>query len=183
MHVHSMRHDKDVFRLKFFWWSLWSDFGFSQLKGYSFWMGLLMLVAAFFVRIYVHYAGQYLMLNIIAEFPVYRIGLSPFHLMVKYTNTLLSMQLETLAVLAGVVMNMLTFLVCIVIEALGNQCGMRMAALSHFFCFFGIMTVLDPVCVFYVRVRELDLLERSIMQTTDHEYMIVATYVHGYSLT
>ena len=92
------------------------------------------------------------MLNIIAEFPVYRIGLSPFHVLVKYTNTLLSMQLEILTVLSGVIMNMLVFLVFIVIEGLGNLCGMRLTALSHFFCFFGIMTVLDPVCTrTYVR--------------------------------
>ena len=105
-----------------------------------------MLVAAFFLRIYVHYAGQFLWLNIVAQFPVYTFKLSsPFHLMVKYTNSLLAIQFEVMVVLAGVVMNMLVFLIGIVIESLGNMCRMRITVVSHFICFYGFMSVLDPV--------------------------------------
>lgn len=144
-----MRHDKDIFRIKFLWLALWTDFGFSQLKGYSFWMGALMLVAAFFLRIYVHFGGQYLWL-MASRFPVYEFELTPFHVTVKYTDSLLAMQFEVGVVLAGIILNMLVFLMGIVIESLGNMCNMRISVVSHFICFYGFMSFLDPVLIFVV---------------------------------
>ena len=57
----------------------------------------------------------------------------------------LAMQFEVGVVLAGIILNMLVFLMGIVIESLGNMCNMRISVVSHFICFYGFMSFLDPV--------------------------------------
>merc|ERR1712137_1263105 len=49
-------------------------------------------------------------------------------------------------------MNMTIFILGILIEALGNLCKMRVSALSHFICFYGVMSLLDPVLILLVDI-------------------------------
>jgi hypothetical protein len=143
------RHDVGQLKLRFMWWAVFSDFGMSQTNKPAFWLGLALLLTAFVLRIYVHYFGSYLWLAIF-DFPVYSFEYSPFTVLLKYGDADIGLAYQTGVVAAGPLANMIIFVVFMIIEAIGNCVGISISVWAHFFCFFGIFAVLDPLLVLIV---------------------------------
>mmetsp|Transcript_49201 Transcript_49201/g.73153 ORF Transcript_49201/g.73153 Transcript_49201/m.73153 type:complete len:919 (-) Transcript_49201:155-2911(-) len=144
------RHDAGQLKLRFMWWAIFSDFGMSQVKKPHFWLGLFLLLAAFLLRVYAHYLGGYVALSFL-DVPVYTFTISPFTVLLKYAYEEISMNTQAIYVMAGPGMNLAIFIVFMILEFIANMClGFGAGELSHFFCFFGIFAVLDPVLVLIV---------------------------------
>lgn len=143
------RHDAGQLKLRFMWWAVFADFGMSQVTKPQFWLGVVLLLGAFLLRIYVHYSSQFLVLWGL-DIPVYSVTYSPFTVVLKFSDEGTSLFWEALIVASGPLGSCVLFSLLILFEYLSNACGAGVGLWSHFNCFFGIFAVLDPILVLLV---------------------------------
>ncbi|KAL4218371.1 Orofacial cleft 1 candidate [Mactra antiquata] len=124
-----------------------SELGISQWRGREFWGMMFMLIFAFFLRIYVHYIGQWFFLSAI-DIPINMFNFLPYTVELNYQMTLLTSQQEIAVVALGPLFNLVVFIfligLCLLTQALVDKfpdfgCKLVMA--------FGVMTFLDPFLI------------------------------------
>lgn len=144
-----------------------SELGLGQWRGREFWAMLLILVIVFFIRMYLHYIGQWLLLNAL-EIPINMFNFLPYTVEMNYQFTLLSTMQEIGVVICGPAINLilfsgLIFLSWAVQRSLGNipdfACKFVMA--------YGIMTFLDPYLILAVDCILLRFEDDSTVPTAD----------------
>ncbi|XP_045180354.2 uncharacterized protein LOC123539694 isoform X3 [Mercenaria mercenaria] len=124
-----------------------SELGISQWRGREFWGMMFMLTVVFFLRIFVHYMGQWFYLSAI-NIPINMYNFLPYTVELNYQPTLLTSQQEIAIVILGPMFNLLVFILLIAL------CGAFQKLLGQFPDFgckfviaYGIMTVLDPILI------------------------------------
>ncbi|XP_072021333.1 uncharacterized protein [Amphiura filiformis] len=126
---------------------LFSELGLSQWRSREFWTLLILLCLIFFMRVYLHYVGQWIFLNII-NIPISKFEFLPYSVNLNYQSSLLHTREEVAVVILGPLMNIL------ILALLVGSCWACQKVLGSFpdlFCKFvivyGLHTFLDPVLI------------------------------------
>ena len=119
----------------------------SSLVSLAFYLQLLQLACALWLRMYVHYLGQYALLRAL-RVPVYDFSPLVYSMTLKYIPDALPPEVEMYVVLVGP---------CAALAAFGALCALSWAGpralgfvpdtLARFVAFFGVATVLDSVLI------------------------------------
>ncbi|PIK53786.1 hypothetical protein BSL78_09280 [Apostichopus japonicus] len=124
-----------------------SEMGLSQWRSREFWTLVLLLCLVFFIRMYLHYIGQWAFLNII-NIPVSRFDFHPYTVSLNYQSSLLHTREEVAVVLLGPATNIL------ILSILVLMCWLTQKTIGNFpdlFCKFimvyAILTFLDPILI------------------------------------
>ncbi|XP_052761377.1 uncharacterized protein LOC128204074 isoform X2 [Mya arenaria] len=144
-----------------------SELGVAQWRGREFWGMLFMLIIVFFIRIYVHYAGQWVYLSAIS-IPINMFNFLPYSVELNYQETLLTSQQEIAVVALGPLFNLVFFLLllllCVVVQWVVD-------AFPDFGCKFimayGIMTFLDPYLILIMDCILQRYIDDSVIPTAD----------------
>lgn len=166
-----------------------SELGIAQWRGREFWGMMFMLTFVFFLRIYVHYMGQWLYLNAIS-IPINMFNFLPYTVELNYQPTLLSSQQEIAVVILGPLFNLLVFLLLI---GLCLVCQMLFDNFPDFGCklvmAYGIMTFLDPFLILAIDCILLRYKDDSATPTADfaklwyHFYRVEGSGLGGVFIT
>jgi hypothetical protein len=126
---------------------LLAEMGFSQWRSREFWSMIIMLLIVFWVRLYLHYIGQWLFLNAI-RIPINKFEFLAYTVFLKYQSSLLFTREEFAVVVIGPMTNVVIFaLLIMVVWAAQRVFGSFPNILSRFVVAFGIETALDPVLI------------------------------------
>ncbi|KAK7091940.1 uncharacterized protein [Littorina saxatilis] len=122
-----------------------AEVGLSQWRSREFWGMMLMLLIVFWLRMYLHYVGQWLFLSAI-HIPINKFNFLPHTVELNYQPTLLETREEIAVVILGPIMNIL-FLSLLVIFAwiCPKVCGLLPDLASKFVMAYGIMAFFDPL--------------------------------------
>ncbi|XP_030829615.1 uncharacterized protein LOC582863 isoform X1 [Strongylocentrotus purpuratus] len=126
---------------------LFSELGLSQWRSREFWTLILLLCVIFFVRMYLHYLGQWAFLNIIAV-PISTFQFLPYTVSLNYQASLLQTKEEVAVVILGpltnvVFLSLLVFICWLFQKVVGNFPDL----FCKFVIVFAIMTLLDPFLI------------------------------------
>ncbi|KAJ8020621.1 hypothetical protein HOLleu_40259 [Holothuria leucospilota] len=124
-----------------------SEMGLSQWRSREFWTLVLLLCLIFFIRMYLHYIGQWAFLNIIG-IPVSSFDFYPYTVSLNYQSSLLHTREEVAVVIFGPATNV--FILILLVLA----CWITQKTVGNFpdlFCKFimvyAILTFLDPILI------------------------------------
>lgn len=118
----------------------------------EFWISFMILVGAFYVRIYTHYIGLYIYLKILG-IQVYRFELMAYQILTKYPNGAMSVSGELGASVAGHIFNIALFIAQVVIMRMWKRLlGKAPDILSKWLLGFGVGVMLDGVFTFLIDV-------------------------------
>ncbi|ELU11189.1 hypothetical protein CAPTEDRAFT_202332 [Capitella teleta] len=145
-HTHQASYEKLAYIAR----QLLAELGLSQWRSREFWGMLFMFVLIFFVRIYIHYAAQWLLLQAIT-IPINKFDFLPYTVNLNYQGSLLEIQEEVGVVLMGPGGNFLFFIILIITSWLMQKImGGFPDVGSKFVVVFGIQTFLDPILILIV---------------------------------
>ncbi|ELU07382.1 hypothetical protein CAPTEDRAFT_226170 [Capitella teleta] len=145
-HTHQASYEKLAYIAR----QLLAELGLSQWRSREFWGMLFMFVLIFFVRIYIHYAAQWLLLQAIT-IPINKFDFLPYTVNLNYQGSLLETQEEVGVVLMGPGGNFLFFIILIITSWLMQKImGGFPDVGSKFVVVFGIQTFLDPILILIV---------------------------------
>lgn len=117
---------------------------------FDFYMTVLLYLFALWMRIYVHYLGQYLYI-LSQNTPIYDFKIKVLFIMYKYSSESLSTAVEVGIVSMGPVSNMAVFLFFSFFGALFYRfSGFLPDIFSKFFAYYGVTVVLNPILIFFV---------------------------------
>nr|XP_002734565.1 PREDICTED: uncharacterized protein LOC100373469 [Saccoglossus kowalevskii] len=145
-HLESRGHE----RLEYVSRQFLAELGFSQWRSREFWGMMIMLLLVWFLRMYIHYVGQWVFLNLIV-IPINKFDFLPYTVSLNYQQSLLYTREEIAVVLIGPFTNIfiLILLVCVSWlsqRVLGSYPGLG----SKFTMAYGIMTFLDPIFILLI---------------------------------
>lgn len=124
-----------------------AELGLSQWRSREFWGMMLMLLIVFWLRMYMHYIGQWLFLSAI-RIPINKFNFLPHTVELNYQPTLLETREETAVVIVGPLMNILVFSVLVVFAWICPKvAGLLPDIASKFIMAYGILTFFDPVLI------------------------------------
>ncbi|XP_013405388.1 uncharacterized protein LOC106170172 [Lingula anatina] len=127
-----------------------AELGLSQWRSREFWGMVMLFVFIFFLRLYLHYIGQWLFLNAI-EIPINKFEFLPYTVNLNYQSTLLHTREEIAMVSLGPFLIILTFTLLVIIDWLMQKIfGMFPDLGSKFIICFGIHAVLDPITIMII---------------------------------
>lgn len=128
-----------------------SEMGISQMKSREFWAMMLMLLVTFFMRLYIHYFAQYVVLMLLS-IPVNKFDISPvITVEVNYQNTLLTTAEEVAMIMIGPCFNIFLFTIMVIISSFIQILFERFPAIfSRFVMAYGLNTMLDPIWILIV---------------------------------
>jgi hypothetical protein len=116
----------------------------------EFWIQVLILVIALWLRIYLHYLGQYLFLRGM-RVPVYELSPLPYAATLKYVPDVLPTEIEIGVVVLGPLSVSATLFVFMMLSGIAQTVlGHFPEVLSRFFSMFGIAAILDPLLILAV---------------------------------
>ncbi|XP_076715723.1 uncharacterized protein LOC143402207 [Callospermophilus lateralis] len=129
---------------------VFSELQLAQWQSQGFWYIILLMASLWFLRLYLHYLGQWLFLWAIST-PVTKFHFYPYTVELCYPSSLLRMEEELPVVVVGPLMlNAIIFLLVLIrwgCQLLFASCP---DALSKLIIAMGLWTVLDPLAVFIV---------------------------------
>ncbi|RHY35132.1 hypothetical protein DYB32_000356 [Aphanomyces invadans] len=129
---------------------LFADMGLNKAGTLQFWLMVIFLCMALWLRLYVHYLGQWLYLRAV-NVPVFAFSPQLVTVVLKYTWNTVPTSTEIGVIAVGVVFNVLTFLGLMGIASASQRfLGEFPDIGSRFIACFGLGTVLDPVLVFAI---------------------------------
>uniref|UniRef100_M0RD45 Orofacial cleft 1 candidate 1 n=1 Tax=Rattus norvegicus TaxID=10116 RepID=M0RD45_RAT len=136
--------------LHFAWMSLFSELELSRWQSQSFWYLLLMMASLWFLRLYLHYLGQWLFLWVLST-PVTKFQFYSYTVELCYPISSLHVG-EELAVIVLGPLALNTIMVPLLLIRWGCQLLFSSCpdALSKLIITMGLWTVLDPLAVFIV---------------------------------
>ncbi|EHB10730.1 Orofacial cleft 1 candidate gene 1 protein [Heterocephalus glaber] len=143
----------DLFKhLHFVKVSVFSELQFAQWQSQGFWYAILLLASLCFLRLCLHYLGQWLFLQAISA-PVTKFHLYPYMVELCYPTSSLSITEELAVIVVGPLMlNTVIFLLVLIrwgCQLLFASCP---DVLSKLIITMGLWTVLDPLAVFIVDI-------------------------------
>ncbi|XP_038052469.1 uncharacterized protein LOC119725181 [Patiria miniata] len=126
---------------------LMSELGLSQWRSREFWTLIVLFCLLFFVRVYMHYLGQWGYLNIIG-IPISKFELLPYSVNLNYQSSLLHTRELVAVVILGPLTN-ITILVLMVFAAWLCQkaAGSFPTLLCKLVIVYSIHAVLDPILI------------------------------------
>uniref|UniRef100_A0A8C9PB30 Orofacial cleft 1 candidate gene 1 protein n=1 Tax=Spermophilus dauricus TaxID=99837 RepID=A0A8C9PB30_SPEDA len=129
---------------------VFSELQLAQWQSQGFWYIILLMASLWFLRLYLHYLGQWLFLWAIST-PVTKFHFYPYTVELCYPSSLLRVEEELPVVVVGPLMlNAIIFLLVLIrwgCQLLFASCP---DALSKLIIAMGLWTVLDPLAVFIV---------------------------------
>ncbi|KAH0513788.1 Orofacial cleft 1 candidate gene 1 protein [Microtus ochrogaster] len=136
--------------LHFTWVSLFSELELAQWQSQGFWYLLLLMASLWFLRLYLHYLGQWLFLWALST-PVTKFQFYSYTVELCYPTSSLHVG-EELAVIAlgPLALNTITFPLLLIRWGCQLLFSSRPDALSKLIITMGLWTVLDPLAVFIV---------------------------------
>ncbi|XP_050999191.1 uncharacterized protein LOC127186970, partial [Acomys russatus] len=136
--------------LHFAWVTLFSELELAQWQSQSFWYILLLVASLWFLRLYVHYLGQWLFLWALST-PVTKFQFYSYTVDLCYPISSLHVGEELAVIVLGpLALNTITFPLLLIrwgCQLLFSSCP---DALSKLIVTMGLWTVLDPLAVFIV---------------------------------
>jgi hypothetical protein len=131
------------------------DLGFKKWTTPDFWFSIVLLLVSFWLRVYVHYLGQWVYLKS-ARVPVYKIVPLPYKVLIKYVQGGVTVLTSVGAVVSGGFSTTLLFLVLVLITHLSQRWAGSFPVIGcRLVAFYGLASTLDPFLVLIV-----DLLSR-----------------------
>ncbi|XP_072175940.1 uncharacterized protein [Diadema setosum] len=126
---------------------LFAELGLSQWRSREFWTLILLLCVVFFMRMYLHYLGQWAFLNIISV-PISQFQFLSYTVSLNYQASLLQTNEEVAVVILGpltnvVVLSLLVFICWLFQRLVGNFPDL----FCKFVIVYAIMTLLDPYLI------------------------------------
>lgn len=141
---------ESVRKLRYLKHELLSDLTFANWRRFEFWVQLFVFLIALYLRIYLHYLGQWLYLQWL-RVPVYEFAPTGYSVVLKYVSTVLPMEYELGVVIWGpLALACLFFAVVCLAWVVVSVLGHVPEIISRFIAFFGFVTVLDPLFIFIV---------------------------------
>ncbi|KAF0692494.1 Aste57867_16438 [Aphanomyces stellatus] len=139
-------------KLRYLKQELFADMGLNKAATMQFWLMVAFFALALWLRLYVHYLGQWLYLRA-ANVPVFDFRPQLLTCVLKYTWNTIPSATEIGVIVLGVLVNVLTFGGFMGIAYLCQRfIGEFPDIASRFIACFGLGTVLDPFLVFLVDV-------------------------------
>ncbi|XP_070533195.1 uncharacterized protein [Ptychodera flava] len=127
-----------------------AELGFSQWRSREFWGMMIMFILTWFVRMYVHYIGQWVFLNLIT-IPINQFNFYPYTVDLNYQQSLLHTREEIAVVVLGPFSNIFLLIAMICLSWLCQKVMGSFPSLgSKFIMAYGIMTFLDPIWILIV---------------------------------
>ncbi|XP_076438172.1 uncharacterized protein LOC143277267 isoform X2 [Babylonia areolata] len=127
-----------------------AELGLSQWRSREFWGMMLMLLIVFWLRLYLHYVGQWLYLSA-ASIPINKFNFLPHTVELNYQPTLLETRQEIAVVVLGPILNVAVFSLLVLLAWLCPKvAGLLPDIASKFVMAFGIGTFLDPLLILIV---------------------------------
>ncbi|XP_077742009.1 uncharacterized protein LOC144306479 [Canis aureus] len=130
--------------------SVFSELQLAQWRSQGFWYIILLMASLWFLRLYLHYLGQWLLLQAIST-PVTKFHFSPFTVELCYPTSSLQIAEELLVVVVGP-LGLNAVILPLVLIRWG--CQLLFAScpdvLSKLIITMGLWTILDPLAVFIV---------------------------------
>ncbi|KAM4834961.1 uncharacterized protein RHO17_023532 [Thomomys bottae] len=136
--------------LQFALMTLYAELELAQWQSQSFWYIILLMASLWFLRLYLHYLGQWLFLQAIST-PVTKFHFLPYTVELCYPTSLLHVGEELAVVASGPFMlNAILFLLVLIRWGCQLLFAFCPDALSKLIIPMGLWTVLDPLAVFMV---------------------------------
>jgi len=107
-------------KLRYMYAELFNDFNYYLWGTFEFYLSIIIYILAFWLRIYIHYLAQYLILQVIGT-PIYNFKPSILQIEFKYMSKSISISNEVSVVLSGPAANLIIFLFFILF---GNTFGL-----------------------------------------------------------
>jgi hypothetical protein len=134
-------------KLAFFQQELTADLSWGLIGTADFYLALVQLLCALYLRLFVHFAGQYFYLRAL-RVPVYDFAPLPYAMLLKYIPDALPVEVEVGLVVLGPVAVLAVFVVGCVISFLSQRLvGGFPTPLSRFLLYWGVGAVLDPLLI------------------------------------
>jgi len=131
------------------------EFDLWQYKSKEFWSMMLMLVLVFWLRLYMHYIGQWVLLQA-RSIPVTSIEYLPYTVKIFYRNSILITEEAIAMVVVGPYSNLLILVTLIIFSYYFQLLFDRFPNLcSRFIMAYGIQTILDPFWILLVDTASL----------------------------
>ena len=132
-------------RIAFLAYEFSTEYNVRRCGSLDFWVSIFILLSAFYVRMFMHYIGQYIYLRICGV-TVYRFTPLLYTVISKYNPGPLSVRMETGAVISGQIFNIVVFLwFMIVAKLIKHVLGKFPNILSKFLIGYGLGTVFDSL--------------------------------------
>jgi len=132
------------------------DLGGNSLFTVEYWLTVLVLLSAVWMRMYFHYMGQWLLLKLYSV-PLFGFKTGSLEIIIKYTSSNITTWLEVLVVAVGQVFNTLILAFCsFCCYLLSRAVGRTPEIISKFVLSFGVATILDPVLILFVDLCHLN---------------------------
>ncbi|XP_035658808.1 uncharacterized protein LOC118404007 isoform X3 [Branchiostoma floridae] len=127
-----------------------AEMGLSQWRSKEFLGILVMLFFTFFLRIFLHYGGQWLFLMLL-RIPVNKFEFLPYTVNLNYQSSLLHTREEIALIVLGPAFNILWFSLLVALSWVSQRAlGSFPALFSKFVMATGLMAFLDPVLILLV---------------------------------
>ncbi|XP_046362564.2 uncharacterized protein LOC124139499 [Haliotis rufescens] len=127
-----------------------AELGLSQWRSREFWGMMLMFILVFFLRMTLHYVGQWLFLSAIS-IPINKFEFLPYTVKLNYQATLLRAREEIAVVFFGPLINILVFCLLVLFAWISPKIFSIFPDLcSKFVICFGLFTFLDPLLTLIV---------------------------------
>eukprot|EP01029_Cantina_marsupialis_P014513 TRINITY_DN3196_c0_g1_i2.p1 TRINITY_DN3196_c0_g1~~TRINITY_DN3196_c0_g1_i2.p1 ORF type:complete len:225 (+),score=38.92 TRINITY_DN3196_c0_g1_i2:158-832(+) len=137
-------------KLKFMKTELLADLGLSRITSGEFWVTLIMIFAALWMRIYTHYISQYIFLRAIG-IPIYKFLMQAYSCAVMYNHRVYAVTVDIGAVIAGPAGNVLFFaMLCTIAYFYRRILKSIPTMMSRVLAAWGIAIVLDPLLIIAV---------------------------------
>ena len=144
------RVTEGVRKLRYLHSELLADLHPGSARTFEFWVQLVLLVAALWLRVYLHYLGQYLFLKSL-RVPVFSYDVLPYAATVKYVPDALPEEMELGVVATGPAFVVGAFAGLVALSASTQAVlGFFPHVASRFIAFFGVAAVLDPLLILLV---------------------------------
>ncbi|XP_035825164.1 uncharacterized protein LOC101851493 [Aplysia californica] len=124
-----------------------AELGLSQWRSRDFWAMLILMIIVFWIRLYLHYIGQWLFLSAI-DIPINEFTFLPHTVTLNYQATLLEAKQEIAVVVLGPMMNVLVFSFLVFFAwVVPKFMGVLPDMGSKFIMAYGILTFFDPLLI------------------------------------
>lgn len=129
---------------------IFSELGISQVRSRTFWTMLLMILINFWIRLYLHYLGQWLALQALS-IPINKFAILPYAVDLNYQSSLLRTREEITIIVIGPFTCTIVFTILVVLSWFVQVMLDRYPdIISKFIITFGFHCVLDPIWILLV---------------------------------
>jgi hypothetical protein len=139
-------------KIRFLLLEAFGDLMGHKFLSFEFFTTLLTLLFAFWLRIYIHFIGQYIYLSAL-NIPIYNFELEILLIKYKYMSSAIQQSYEIALIAIGTLSNIIIFLLFIFIGKIFKYyTGNISDGMSTFFSSYGLMTILDPIFILIIDI-------------------------------